>query len=203
MNHIQEHVWVDLTRGVISSEPKQEIDTHLALGCSDCKASLELWRSFATFARNEQNYMPPDDLVRLAKLSCVDYLQPEPESGAFAQLRFDSLSNPLPVGVRSAAASARQVVYEAEGLTVDLRFELLKDTSRYFTSGQVLDSLAPNCSMVKATIFLWTARGQLLATTETNDFGEFQFEFEPQDQLRISIETEGRRTLRIPLRDLN
>jgi len=38
--------------------------------------------------------------------------------------------------------------------------------------------------------------------TVANDYGEFQFEFEHEDQLRISIITANRKTLRIALGNL-
>ncbi len=122
-----------------------------------------------------------------------------PESWTFAGIVFDSASQPLPAGIRSMAASTRQVIYEGEGLMVDVRFERKPHSNKISAAGQVLDKQVPLRWLGNAAIVLWTDGGQMLATTEANDFGEFQFEFESGDHLRISIATEGRRTLRIPL----
>jgi hypothetical protein len=39
----------------------------------------------------------------------------------------------------------------------------------------------------------------VVSIVEANGYGEFQLEFQPQDQLRLSIAAVGRKTLRIPL----
>jgi hypothetical protein len=69
-------------------------------------------------------------------------------------------------------------------------------------SGQVLDKNVPLRWLGKAAIVLWNDRGQMLTKTEAGEYGEFQFEFEAQDQLRISIATADHRTLRIALGNL-
>jgi hypothetical protein len=203
MQHVPEQHWADIARGVAAPEVAREAVAHLASGCPDCQATSNLWRSLAGLAANERNYAPPDNLVRLTKLEFTAKREPLTHLAAIGRMIFDSVSNPVPVGVRGTAVSARQVVYEAEGLIVDLRFERQPRSGTIAASGQVLDMQAPHCMIVKATIFLWTDRGHLLNSAEANDFGEFQFEFEPQDRLRISIESAGRRTLRIPLGNVN
>ena len=116
-----------------------------------------------------------------------------------AKLIFDNMAQPLTVGIRSGAVSTRQVVYEAEGLTVDLRFERKPCSNLISASGQVLDRQAPLGWLDDASVILWSATGKMIITTNANDHGEFQFDFEAQDHLRLSIVSAGRRTVRIPL----
>ncbi|MGC2197449.1 MAG: hypothetical protein WA628_22435 [Terriglobales bacterium] len=119
-----------------------------------------------------------------------------------ATLLFDSASAPLPAGIRGGAVSTRQFVYEGEGLTVDMRFERRQLSNTISASGQVLDKDVPLRWLGKAAIVLWNDKGQTVARTEAGEYGEFQFEFQPQGQLRISIATADRRTLRIALGNL-
>jgi hypothetical protein len=83
-----------------------------------------------------------------------------------------------------------------------MRFERNHQRNLISASGQVLDKEAPLSWLGNAAIVLWTNQGRMVTKTETNGCGEFQLEFAPQDQLRLSVITEGRRTLRIVLGSL-
>jgi hypothetical protein len=202
MEHFSEQIWADFVRGVGASGTTQEIEGHLASGCPECKTAIALWGRLASLAAKEGDYAPPEDLVRLVKLQFASKQAAEPEGWMIASMIFDSATQPLPMGVRSGVARTRQVVYEAEGLTVDVRFERKQHSNTIFATGQVLDKEAPLCWLGNSAIVLWTDRGQMVTKTVANDYGEFQFEFEHQDQLRISIITANRRTLRIALGNL-
>jgi hypothetical protein len=202
MEHFSEQNWVDLVRGVGSSEATQAMQSHLASGCAECKAAVAFWGRLASVAAKETECAAPADLVRLVKLQFGSQRPAEPTGWMIASMIFDSATQPLPMGVRGGAASTRQVVYEAEGLTVDLRFERKQHSNTILAAGQVLDRESPLCWLSNAAVVLWTDKGQMVTKTVANDYGEFQFEFEHQDQLRISIITASRRTLRIALGNL-
>ena len=100
-------------------------------------------------------------------------------------------------------ATPRQVVYEADGLTVDLRFEQRPGSKEVQVFGQILDKRPPRISSAGANVMFWTAKGLPLAEVCTNEFGEFQLEFQQQqERLRLSILVSGRPIVRIPLSDL-
>ena len=145
--------------------------------------------------------MPPDALVRMVKQEFTARSEPETSPWVLGKLVFDSVAQPLPVGVRAGAPIGRQFVYEAEGLTVDLRLDMQPRSKTICAVGQVLDKGTPRAPG-SPTILLWTEKGQPVLETKANEFGEFQIEFEAQDQLRLSIEMAGRRSVRIPLSDL-
>jgi hypothetical protein len=151
----------------------------------------------------ERDCVPPADLVHLVKaeFSARGSFAAGPQT--FAGMVFDSAMQPAPIGLRSGRAATRQVVYEAEGLTVDLRFERKQQGNVVSACGQVLDNDFPLTWLGNAAIVLCTRDGRMVTKTETNEYGEFQFEFEPQDQLRISVVTMGRRTVRIALANLD
>ncbi|HXZ79719.1 MAG TPA: hypothetical protein VEG30_07305 [Terriglobales bacterium] len=153
------------------------------------------------FATGESEYTPPENLVRLVKLGFAGTEANESES-AIASLVYDSLLQPLAAGVRTGSVSTRQLVFEVEGLTVDLRFERQPQSSRIYASGQVLDKQAPLCWPGNATVVLWMGKEKVTAA-EANKYGEFQFEFEATRDLRVSIATIDRKTLWIPLGSLD
>ena len=202
MEHFLEQTWADFVRGINKSEINTNIESHLAGGCSDCKAAFNLWNQVRTTIANEKTYMPPDNALRLVKQEFAAKYSPEQRPSVLASLLFDTFAQPLPTGVRSGAAVARQLVYEAEGLTVDLRLDPQPQSSKICVVGQVLDKGVPRISLSSASIMLWTEKGQPLLHVSANEHGEFQLEFNAQENLRLSIDAAGRKTIRIPLANL-
>jgi hypothetical protein len=202
MQHFSDEAWVDYVRGTNPLTTAKGMETHLASGCLNCKATLDLWRSVRMIARNENTSTPPENLTRAVRMDFAIRQQPEPQAWTIATLAFDSFLQPAPAGLRSGSVRSRQVVYEAEGFTVDLRFDRQPNSTTICAAGQVLDKQGPQGSLARMAVILWTDKGKALATTEANEFGEFQLEFEQHDQLRLSIDMAGRKTLRIPLGSL-
>jgi hypothetical protein len=205
MEHFSERPWADFVRGISGPEIRKDIRAHLAADCSKCKTALDAWSRVQRLASEEGAYAPPENLVRLVKLGFASKPAYQPrtstlENWTLANLVFDSFAQPLPAGVRSAALSAWQVVYEADGLTVDLRFGLRSQSKTVHLVGQVFDKRAVRLWQSNATIQLSTEQGELIATTAVNAMGEFHIEFETKDHhLWLSIKAVGRNTVRIPL----
>ena len=199
MAHFSDQTWADFVRATGSAVGMREVDAHLASGCPDCATALDFWRRLGAFGASERQYAPPQNLVRMVKLGFPGHEVCPPEASMLASLIYDSTMRPLPAGIRSGAVNTRQVVYEADGLTVDLRFERRPHSRTISASGQVLDKQAPLAWLGNAAVVLWSDTGRIVTATEANEFGEFQFEFIVQDQLRISIAAAGRKTLRLPL----
>ena len=202
MAHFSEQTWADFVRGVCPTGATKGVEGHLVSQCPECETTLAVWGRITRLAAKESDYAPPENLVRLVKLQFADQHSAQPEVGMLASTIFDSAIQPLPQGVRSGSASTRQIVCEGQGLTVDLRLERKPHSSTFSAVGQVLDKEAPLSWLGSAAIVLWNDKGQMLTKTIANEYGEFQFEFEPDDQLRISIITANRRTLRIALGNL-
>jgi hypothetical protein len=201
MEHFSEQAWADFGRGFSAPEKARGIKTHLSTNCADCKATSRFWSRLQTMARAEREYSAPADLVRLAKLEFAAKHELQAEKWSLASVLFDSFSQPLLAGVRSSAAIARQVVYEAEGLTVDLRFDVVVPSGRVSAVGQILDRQTPRELLTGSPVVVWTENGQLVATTTANAYGEFQLEFEAQDDLRLTARVGGRR-VKLPLANL-
>jgi hypothetical protein len=201
MQHFSEQAWADFVRGVSESESKANIESHLARGCSDCRATSDVWNRLQTMVSNEKSYAPPESAVRMVKLEFATTNLQE-QAPVLANLLFDSFAHPLAAGIRSGAAVARQLVYEAEGLTVDLRLDSQSRSGKILVVGQVLDQRLPRMSPTGVCIALWTSKGQPFLEVSPNECGEFQLEVNAQDDLRLLIELAGRKTIRIPLANL-
>ena len=205
MEHFSERPWADFVRGTSGAEISKDIRAHLAADCSKCKTALDAWSRVQRLASEEGAYAPPENLVRLVKLGFASKAAHQPrtstlETWTLANLVFDSFAQPLPAGVRSAALSAWQVVYEADGLTVDLRFGHRSQSKTIHLVGQVFDKRAVRLWQSNAIIQLSTEQGELIATTGVNAMGEFHIEFETKDHhLWLSIKAVERNAVRIPL----
>lgn len=199
MEHFSEQVWADFVRGIGSAKERVTVEAHLK-GCAECVAVLNTWNKVKAKAAFESMYTPPENAVRMAHLEFAA-LRPEDIQAVTATLTFDTFAQPLLAGVRSMTATPRQVLYEAEGLIVDLRFDQHRSKEIHLT-GQVLDKRLPRISSAEAVVTLWTNKGLPLAEVCTNAFGEFHFEFREQARLRLSIQASGRPIVRIPLVDL-
>ena len=201
MEHFSEQAWADFVRGINSSE-REEMATHLANGCDECAFARDSWKQVQTVALRETNYAPPQDVVRMAKLEFAAQAFDKAKQPVLADLVFDTFAKPAVAGIRSAAVAARQMVYEADGLAVDLRFDSPASSRRIFLTGQVLDKRVPRASIEDSAVILWTQKGLAIAETKANSFGEFHLELEAQNNLRLSIQVTGRALIRIPLANL-
>ncbi len=202
MGHFSEQTWADFVRGLSESETKAIVKSHIARGCSDCRAAFETWNRVQAITANEETYTPPDSAVRMVKQEFATRYSLEQHPSVLASLLFDTFAQPWPAGIRSAAAIARQLVYEAEGLTVDLRLDPQLQSNKICVVGQVLDRGFSPVSPSGVSIMLWTEKGHPIVHVSANESGEFQLDFDAQDGLRLSIDVPGRRTIRIPLANL-
>ena len=201
MPHFSEEVFADVVRG-IDVPAHKELQSHAANGCSQCAQGIKLWSQLQAIGARENTYCPPADSVRMVKLEFVAMRLKENET--LGKIVFDSFSQPALAGVRSgSAAAARQMVFEADGMMVDLRFDRPARSTCVSLIGQVLNQKAPRGSLANVAVMLWTEKGLVLAETTTNPLGEFHLEFEPQMRLRLSIEGVAGRVIRIPLSNLS
>jgi len=211
MEHFHQQVWADFVRGVSTRQAKigpsqdrdlrRELESHLESGCEPCTASFGVWKQVYGLATRESAYTPPDDVVRMTKLEFTAQSQQAAEA-CDAGLVFDTLSQPALGGVRSSAAAARQMVYESDGFTVDLRFERTSPKTVHLF-GQVLDADRSRSVLAICPVMLCGQNGTLLAEGRTNYLGEFDLQFEAQDHLKLSIWVSGSKMIRIALSNLH
>jgi hypothetical protein len=199
--HYDDTVWVDLVRGTIDPATKDEVEKHLQMGCADCKQAMATWQSMQSSAAKERSYNPPADLVRMVKKEFeIQYPESEETETILAKLVFDSFARPATAGIRSAAAAnnARQLLYDAQGLTIDMRFEF-QPPQRLFVVGQVLEN--KNAYPMPIPLVLFNDQGAAVLETKTTEFGEFQFECNIRERLRMSLELTSTKRVQVPLDD--
>jgi len=199
MSHISEQSLADFVRGLSAPVVSKNILTHLAMGCPKCKTAQDAWNRVRRLSASEAAYTPPENLVRLVKLGFSPKPAPTAQPWTLANLVFDTFAQPLLAGVRSGVLNFWQVIYEAEGLTVDLRFAHRTHSKAVYLVGQVFDKHTVQALHNKASVELSTEEQQLLAATSISDMGEFFIEFEPNDNLWLSVKSEGRNDVRIPV----
>jgi hypothetical protein len=171
--HFRSDEWVDFARGVMSESQSTAMQQHLHAGCADCASTLQTWKRIHEISRADFRYEPPESAVRTAKANFAFYPprinSPAP---AIARLLFDSLSNALPVGIRSAAVSARQMLFHAGHYEIDLRIEPQHDCGELLLVGQLLNSNEGDPAANNVPVSL-VARDKMLAKSVTNSQGEF------------------------------
>ncbi len=200
--HFDDTVWVDMIRGTIDPATRNEVERHLQTGCADCKQAMTTWQSMQSSASKDRSYNPPADLVRMVKQEFeIQCPKAKGKETILAKLMFDSFARPATAGIRAAAATAnnaRQVLYEGNGITIDMRFEF-QPPQRLFVVGQVLEN--KNTYAMPIPVVLFNEKGVAVLETETTEFGEFQFECDIRERLRMSLELTSTKRIQVPLGD--
>ncbi|MFZ0411312.1 MAG: hypothetical protein WAL51_07360 [Candidatus Acidiferrales bacterium] len=169
------------------------MQSHLENGCKECSKTLSVWRRVRDTARRERIYEPPESAVRSIKRTFAirGPQKAGPASRTVASLLFDSLLNPLPVGVRSTASPARQMLFGLGEYRIDVRMEPLMDSDKVAVVGQVLSSSDPGNRIGEVPVRLMRG-AKVVAECKSNAFGEFQLECNLGGafQLRVKLPSE-------------
>jgi hypothetical protein len=195
-DHFSLEDWVDFVRGVATPEQRRDIERHLGAGCRDCAVQHETWHGVAEIASADQQFAPPASAVRRA-LAFYSVQKPVGRMArAFDAVKvlFDSALMPMPVGVRSATAPRRKVLYSVGDLLVDVQIET-RHTSRTTLVGQVTapKSLEEHAEGVPIVIL---RQMNVVAEATTNRLGEFQVEIEGSpDDLSVALMLKEQRTV--------
>jgi CheY-like chemotaxis protein len=124
-----------------------------------------------------------------------------PRGVQVARIIFDSLESPLPAGIRGSASDTRQIAYQYKQATIDVSVSLMEGANRISLAGQVMDGERKGRND-DLSVLLVDGTGTL-ARTSTNQFGEFQMEFEPADDLSIEVRLGDGTWVSLPLGKMN
>jgi len=117
-----------------------------------------------------------------------------------AELIFDSRIAPAAAGLRSTWNVGWQAIYRAGDCSLDLRIEPELNTSRAAVIGQISNHENPDHKISNVPVQLKAGRS-VVAETRSNQFGEFQLEYEQQTRLRLCVYLdEGSRCIEVPLK---
>jgi hypothetical protein len=198
MKHFSEETWADFARNLVARGTKMTMQQHIDEGCTKCANVLNTWQIVHSIAQKESILTPPSDVVRVVK---SQFAADAPEKSLGFRLLFDSNLAPVPAGMRGAVA-AQQFLYETDEYYIDLRVEALRmDTHREAHQaalvGQVLNRKGKRAAQ-GLTVFLQDGK-RPIAETSTNQFGEFQFEFNATNSLSISVKRDKSDAIVLPL----
>jgi hypothetical protein len=139
-------------------------------------------------------FRPPADAVKAWLDQFPVPSQPDRPSlrQIIASLTYDSFDQPLLAGVRRPAAAARQLIFRAGEIDVDVKIDSTERDEFVSLSGQVLSG--DSSFFHNASVGL-ESQGVIRYRTHTNEIGEFSFEV-PKDTYNLSIDLpEGQLTI--------
>jgi hypothetical protein len=196
--------WVDFARGLTPEADGAEMRGHLSMGCSECQEMAKFCDSLSALCVEMAERTVPDWVVRNALAICPARKPKAPRRALRLpmELIYDSFLAPLPAGLRSTWQRGWQALYRAGDCSVDLRVEPEVHSSRAAIVGQISNHALPKNSMEGLPVYVKQGR-LVVAETRSNEFGEFQMEYEQRGRLQLCVDLEnGSRRLQIPLRKL-
>ena len=140
--HISFAKLTDLAEDRLSEIERAECFAHVS-SCLSCAADLKQLRNTIDLMRTDTGEDAPQDLVR----SVIEIFRRHTESAKpllrrlIAVLSFDSISAVPAFGLRSGAATTRQLIYSVEDCDVDLR--VTNEKEQWVVTGQILGT---NCA---------------------------------------------------------
>ena len=192
VRHFAAEEWADFARGAAPGEIEGEMRRHLEAGCEECAATLRLWTTVHAAALREGGYRPPEGALRIVRAAFRVRQSELARKRSLARLVFDSLTQPLALGLRSQAVAPRQQLFTRGRFRIDIRIEPTSGPGAraHVLVGQVIERPssrpAPAGPGLGPTVLLYAAE-RPLAAANANRYGEFHLEFEPAEDLRLWV----------------
>jgi hypothetical protein len=195
MNHVSAEELIEYVDGHISGTSSGEMEHHLSQ-CGECAELKQEIQGLVLQLQAEASYEPPADLVQWG----IRLFQPlsQPSTGdklrkMVATLVFDTFDQPMLAGVRRAGTAARQLLFRAGDVDVDVKIESVESNERITLVGQVL---ATGAKFLENTPVKLESHGMTRFRTMTNPVGEFSFDEVPKETYHLSVDLpEGQITL--------
>jgi len=202
--HCTDEQCVETARGLLADSERVAIERHAA-ECPQCDRLLRFWRQVVQTARHDAAYAPPEGVVAATKAR-FGVRAAEPAATGFvtrvqtiaATLAFDTFEHALPEGVRAGGLVARQLLYEAPPLVIDLQLEAARPAQRIRLAGQIVHTEGAPTGGPGAEVQVRDSSGAIVRA-KANQFGEFFCEFERRDGLSLFISLRGGDRVAIPL----
>jgi len=183
--------------GLLTEEAKATVAGHLT-ECSDCAETNQELQLFVLRLQSDASFEPPADVVQWGVSLFQPMLQPQETVGGkvrkiIASLIFDNFDEPMLAGVRRVGAPARQLLFRAGDVDVDVKIESTDANDRISLVGQVLSN---DEKFFDNTPVKLESHGMVRYKTTTNQVGEFVFDEVPKDTYHLSVDLpEGQITL--------
>jgi hypothetical protein len=199
VKHYSLNQWTDFARHVTTDAQNEQMQKHLD-GCPRCEGVVKTFESVADFAKRESSYAPSEDAVRIAR----SYFAPMKMALSSAKrfmvgsLTFDSSRTAVAEGFRAMQDAPRQLLYISGKTVVDLRIEADPSSNRMVLGGQVLASHKAPSDLQDIHVLLLSGT-ETVATTETNQFGEFHMSLSAAKHLQLLFELQtGTLAVQVP-----
>ncbi len=200
MTHFSLGEWIDMARGLVAEDQGNRMQAHLTSGCARCSHNFEFLGKLTVTCRSLASGRAPEHLTRSAKSLFPASREAGPVKRLLARLVFDSWLETAPAGTRSSWQTGWQGLYRAGDCSLDLRIEPELHSSRAAVIGQISNHLLPAHKMSGLPVRLKSG-GLVVAETRSNQFGEFQLEYEQQSRLQLCVYLhEGSRCFQVPLK---
>ena len=204
MKHYGVAELVDFARGLLNESERREMRGHIRAGCTVCSADEAFYERLHEICRGMGTFEAPASVVDRA-CAMFPLKTPSPRSAGKripAILIFDSMLSPSTVGLRATWQVGWQGLYRAGNCSLDLRIEPELHSSRASVIGQISDHALPETRLADVPVCL-KAGNCTVAETRSNQFGEFQMEYEQQSRLQLCILLDGgTRRIQVPLKRL-
>jgi hypothetical protein len=188
--HFDDDAWLSFVRGILPASQDQAMRAHLDRGCPECQRSHETCRRFMETASRDGSDSAADSPDSFAKAVFAVRRRIPFRAGLalLAEPVFDSFRDPAPVGIRGSAADPRQLVYEAGGYLIDLQFEQQMGGPAVLT-GQVVHAWTGGATRGAGVVLL--RERSVVGQAVANSIGEFQFDCDYWDSLKICLGISG------------
>ena len=188
MKYFQAVEWSDFVNHVASEGPRMAMQEHKRTRRKCYVETSALRQKLANAAAGEASYQPAAESVQVVKaaFATAGAAARRQEKGVLIRLLFDSLSQPAPAGIRSAATRIRQMLYRAEPYQIDLQIEWQPEQNRLIVTGQLVDLSHPEMVGRDVQVMLSDGR-EYMVNTVTNAFGEFHGEVKNSGDLEVSF----------------
>ena len=187
---------IDYLDGRLAEDEAARLAAHVDSGCRHCAPTRD-WYVLVRQAVSADDCVEPPPWVLKRAVRIFDEKGSRPRlverlGRAVASLVFDSLAQPVILGVRSTETANRQLLYRAGDYSVDLQIAP-SDGASLDVRGQVLREGEEGFESVAGIKVELTPGGEVTRETLTDGTGEFAFEgLEP-----------GEYDLRLEAKDLN
>lgn len=115
-----------------------------------------------------------------------------------AEIVFDSANQPPVAGVRATVAVARQLLYRAGSVCIDMCMQPKPGSDAVVLIGQLLDSQRQDHGIKDIPVHL-LCDGDTISRKTTNHVGEFEFGIETPVDLQLAFGIAGHRKLIVPI----
>jgi hypothetical protein len=175
---------LDYSQKVLAQNERAGIESHLVTGCRKCAENMRWLGEVAWLTAQDQSFDFPDELMKGLVVWFKEQPAPTPRTlrKLVAKLVFDSLLPQQYAPVRGETGqpfvrplvAGRQMLFQAEGYDVDLRFEAIEDLDTEDLIGQVLPQRIEQPDIADATVELWSAAPEP-QRVQTDQQGLFRF----------------------------